>query len=575
MHWRSVLVCLLIGLATGAGLTLATTPEYAATSSVIISTSNTSTLESSNVQANTVALNKVPTYVRLLTTRNLAQRVIDRTGLDMTAGQLSSEISSEVIPDLFIIDATVTDASPTRAQVLANAVAQELVTLISVTETPPPSTEVNELGETITTTLAAPFKATQVEVAVLPSGPVLPSTTNNLGLGAALGLLLGVLIALMRNLLDNTVKSATQAEEITNAPVLGGVLYDPSIPGKPMATDFSANSSTGESYRQIRTALQFVNVDNPPRVLVVTSSVSGEGKSTTAINLALVLTQSGNRVTLVEADLRRPRVTRYMRLVSGVGLTNVLAGSAELSEVLQPWRDGKLSVLAAGPHPPNPSELLGSSQMAQVLAELRETNDYVIIDAPPLLPVTDAAVLSVLADGAVIVTRYGSTRKDILRTAAQNLAAIDARLIGTVLNMVVLRSAQVYGYGYGYGYGYEETDSMAGRDLDPRSGRKGRKSSSSSRGRTTADTSRASKPGELTDGKGDPVAVTAAKGTATTTDTASGSTPVDLDKDAPKASAGSSAARAGSSEGTARAGAGAPSGSGDSGRGGRGSDAGA
>ncbi|MEJ7703131.1 MAG: CpsD/CapB family tyrosine-protein kinase [Geodermatophilaceae bacterium] len=249
-------------------------------------------------------------------------------------------------------------------------------------------------------------------------------------------------------------------------------------------TDYAANSSTGESYRQIRTSLQFVNVDDPPRVLVVTSSISGEGKSTTAINLALVLAQSGQRVVLVEADLRRPRVTRYMRLVSGVGLTNVLVGNAELSEVLQPWRDGKLTVLAAGPHPPNPSELLGSAQMSHVLAELRENNDYVIIDAPPLLPVTDAAVLSVLADGAVIVTRYGSTKREILRTAAESLQSIDARLVGTVINMVVMKGGQGSSYGYGYGYGYE-TDSTAPRDLDPRTG-KGRKAISRSRGRTTA-----------------------------------------------------------------------------------------
>ncbi|MBA3418183.1 MAG: polysaccharide biosynthesis tyrosine autokinase [Geodermatophilaceae bacterium] len=486
VHWRAVWVCLLLGVAVGGALTLTTTPVYAATSSVFISTSGSSPTETANVQADTIAANRVPTYAKLLTGRNLAQRVINTTGVDMTPAELAGSISTEFIADISILDATVTDESPVRAQLLANAVAGEFVILVKEIETPAESTLTTETGEQITTTPTAPVKASRVETATLPGAPVAPSTTNNLALGAALGLLLGILIALLRHLLDNTVKTGKQVEEVTNAAVLGGVLFDPSIPEHPLTTDYSANSRTGESYRQIRTSLQFVSVDDPPRVMVVTSSVSGEGKSTTAINLALVLAHSGNRVVLVEADLRRPRVTRYMRLVSGVGLTNVLVGNAELSEVLQPWRDGKLTVLAAGPHPPNPSELLGSAQMGHVLAELREKNDYVIIDAPPLLPVTDAAVLSVLADGAVIVTRYGSTKREILRTAAESLQAIDARLIGTVLNMVVLKGAQAYGYGYGYGYGYE-AESNAPRDLDPRVA-KGRKRGSRSRGRTTADT---------------------------------------------------------------------------------------
>jgi receptor protein-tyrosine kinase len=198
--------------------------------------------------------------------------------------------------------------------------------------------------------------------------------------------------------------------------------------------------------------LQFLNVDNPPRVIVVTSSVPGEGKSTLAVNLSTALAQSGSRVTLVEADLRRPRVTRYMGLVGGAGLTNVLAGTAELHEVTQPWGDGKLSVLAAGPMPPNPSEMLGSAQMRSLLQSLRETQDYVIIDTPPLLPVTDAAVLSVLADGCVITTRFGKTRREQLTEAAATLSRIDAKLLGIVLNRVPQAAAVARGYGYGYGY---------------------------------------------------------------------------------------------------------------------------
>jgi receptor protein-tyrosine kinase len=141
-----------------------------------------------------------------------------------------------------------------------------------------------------------------------------------------------------------------------------------------------------------------------------------------------------------------------MGLVGGAGLTNVLAGTADLHEVVQTWGDGKLSVLGAGPMPPNPSEMLGSAQMRTLLESLRETQDFVVIDTPPLLPVTDAAVLSVLADGCLITTRYGRTRREQLGEAAGILARIDAKLLGVVLNRVPQSAAVARGYGYGYGY---------------------------------------------------------------------------------------------------------------------------
>ena len=168
------------------------------------------------------------------------------------------------------------------------------------------------------------------------------------------------------------------------------------------------------------------------------------------MNLATALAQSGSRVTLIEGDLRRPRVTRYLGLIGGAGLTNVLAGTAEVHEVMQPWGDGKLSVLAAGPMPPNPSEMLGSAQMRALLETLRDTQDYVVIDTPPLLPVTDAAVLSVLADGCLIVTRYGRTRREQLSEATATLSRIDAKLLGIVLNRVPQTAGVARGYSYGY-----------------------------------------------------------------------------------------------------------------------------
>jgi succinoglycan biosynthesis transport protein ExoP len=295
-------------------------------------------------------------------------------------------------------------------------------------------------------------KVTTVQAADLNGTPVSPNTTRNLALGAVLGLLLGLGLTLLRSRLDNTVKSAEDVREFANAGVIGTVLEDPQLAEAHLIADLDQQSVSAESYRSIRTNLQFLDVDRPPRVIVVSSSVPGEGKSTLAVNLATVLAQSGSRVALVEADLRRPRVTRYMGLISGAGLTNVLAGTAALHEVAQPWGEGKLTVLAAGPMPPNPSEMLGSAQMRSLLDELRAANDYVIIDAPPLLPVTDAAVLSVLSDGCVLATRFGTTRREELAEAAASLARIDARLLGVVLNRVPQAAGATRGYGYTYSY---------------------------------------------------------------------------------------------------------------------------
>jgi receptor protein-tyrosine kinase len=295
-------------------------------------------------------------------------------------------------------------------------------------------------------------KVTTVQEATFDGSPVSPDTRSNLMLGGVLGLLLGIGLALLRSRLDNTVKSGEDIRELTGAGLVGTVLDDPQLTEEHLVTDLSLQSISAESYRAIRTNLQFLDVDNPPCVIVISSALPGEGKSTMAVNVATVLAQFGSRVTLIEADLRRPRVTRYMGLVSGAGLTDVLAGKASLHEVAQPWGEGNLTVLAAGPMPPNPSELLGSAQMRSLLEHLRATNDFVLIDAPPLLPVTDAAVLSVLSDGCVLATRYGKTRREELREAAATLERIDAKLLGVVLNRVPPATGKAHGYGYGYGY---------------------------------------------------------------------------------------------------------------------------
>jgi receptor protein-tyrosine kinase len=209
-----------------------------------------------------------------------------------------------------------------------------------------------------------------------------------------------------------------------------------------------------EGIRRLRTNLQFLNVDSPPKVFMVSSSVPAEGKTTLTVNLALALAESGHKVTIVEADLRKPRVTRTLGLIGGVGLTNVLSGTADLGDVLQRHGERSLSVIASGPTPPNPGELLASSHMLRLIQELRDTNDFVLLDAPPVLPVADASGLAVLVDGVVLVVRYGKTRRDQVVQTAATLKQVGATTFGVVLNMVPQKAELTRAYGYEYSADY-------------------------------------------------------------------------------------------------------------------------
>jgi capsular exopolysaccharide synthesis family protein len=226
-------------------------------------------------------------------------------------------------------------------------------------------------------------------------------------------------------------------------------------------------SPRAESFRTLRTNLQFLNTEGTSRSFVVTSSVPSEGKSTTAANLAIALADAGGRVLVVDADLRRPKLAEYMGLEGAVGLTDVLIGRAELLDVIQPWGKGSLYVLPAGKIPPNPSELLGSPTMVNLIALFEKEFDYVLFDAPPLLPVTDAAILGKSVGGALVVVSAGHTHKNQLKGAVAALQNVDARIAGFIVTMLPTKGPDAYGYGRygygGYGYGYTEPENSGSK----------------------------------------------------------------------------------------------------------------
>ncbi len=229
---------------------------------------------------------------------------------------------------------------------------------------------------------------------------------------------------------------------------LGLMPFERKAKSRPLVVRDAPRSGRAEAFRQLRTNLQFLGVEDTPRSILLTSTLPAEGKSTTAGNLAIALAQAGERVTIIDADFRHPQLSEYFGTRGSVGLSDVLIGRATLDEALQPWgEDGVLHVLSSDTPPPNPSELLGSSAMGRVVDELSEQGTL-IIDSPPVLLVTDATVLAKVADTTLLVVRANSTRVEKLERALQALRTVNARVAGVVLNTVKTSHSEVNDYGY-------------------------------------------------------------------------------------------------------------------------------
>jgi receptor protein-tyrosine kinase len=342
------------------------------------------------------------------------------------------------LPDTVILEVTVTDDDSRRASDIAASVGSEFIDMIRDIERP--------LGASV-----SPVHVTVVDEPEAAATPTSPKPARDVGIAALLGLVGGAAFALLRPVLDRTVTDQDEASSLAGVPVIGTVLKDEAVAKKHVVVGNVANR-TAEDFRQLRTNLQFLSVDHPPRVIMVCSAVPSEGKTTTVINLARALAEAGRKVTVVEADLRRPMISRYLGLIPGSGLNNILAGSAEPIEVEQTGEEGSFRVIPAGPPPPNPGELLSSQHMRALLEELREQNEFVLIDAPPLLPVADSSGLAVMVDGVLLTVRYGKTTKDQLRQAATTLDRVGARMLGLVLNLVPAKAGVASAYGYGYSY---------------------------------------------------------------------------------------------------------------------------
>lgn len=439
-RWLMITALFLVGIAIAAGVVVLMTPSYQASARLFVSTQAVGTAAEA-FQGSSYTQQRIQSYVEVASDPIVLEPVIEELGLDVTAAELGKRVTAVVVPETVLIEITVTDASPQAAADIANAASRTLRDVV-----------VNELEERVGDDPAL-VSLSIVRRAIVPDSPSSPNIPLYFGLGAVGGLILGLALAFLRQAIDTRIHGEREVRTVTTAPLLGGIAFDKSAERSPLIVHTDPTSARAEAFRSLRTNLQYVDFESEHRSFVVTSAVQSEGKTTTAANTAIALADMGRSTLLIDADLRRPRVADYMGIEGGVGLSNVLVGEVSLSDAMQEWgTSGHLWVLPSGRTPPNPSELLGSETMEKLLNEVRGDFKYVVIDVPPLLPVTDGAVLSKLTGGAVLVVRAGSTGTQQLRQAIESLDNIEASLLGLVLNMLPGRGPDSYGVYGGYYY---------------------------------------------------------------------------------------------------------------------------
>lgn len=366
-------------------------------------------------------------------------------------------------------------SSPKNAQLLANGALQATADYIKEIEQNPGNAQALVNGEN---TAASPTTNNTVRVIPLNNASVnpplvAPNYQQNVLIGAVAGLGLVYLAIFLRRALDQRIRTRDDATKATGASILGVLPVSEDLNEENIVKGDTDDHIAQESIRQLRTNLRFVNVDTPPRSFIVTSAVPGEGKSTVSLSLARAMADAGSPVILIDADLRRPTVAKKLKLDAKVGLTQVLAGQVEIANAVHQLGDSNLFVLPAGRIPPNPSELLGSDKMRQLIKELSE-EFIVVVDVPPLLPVTDASLLSNSVDGVILVGSIGRSHREQMTEASSILKKVNANLFGLVLNRAPRKGLgnSYYGFGYASTYVGYATYYGYGKDGDKKSSKK-------------------------------------------------------------------------------------------------------
>lgn len=412
-NWWIVLLVTAVVVAVTVLLTERATPTYRSSLTFYVATSSSN---GNALQADEFAQRRVNSYAGVATSERLAEHVVDEhPEIGLTPGEVARRVTAIAHEDTVLLTVEVDDTSAERAHAVASAIAEEL------------GPYVQRLERTGSATIAA-VSLTVVDGPSMPTEPVAPDRTLNLAVALLAGLALGVALAIARQLADRSVRSTDALAQAAEAPTLAEVPahkgHDAVLVGEARGTPLA------ESYRRLRGALR---LPASPEVVLVTSPGAREGRTTTAVNLAVALAETGRRVLLVDADLRRPKVAGLLGLDEPTGLAGVLAGEAELADAVQAWGTDGLHVLPAGPTPANPAELLAGEALGALVDHARAEYDVVVLDSPAVLPVADAAAVAPHAGRVVLVARRGRTTGAQVREAALALGAVGARVAGTVL----------------------------------------------------------------------------------------------------------------------------------------------
>ena len=439
--WILILATNLAILGISAAWTLTRTPQYAASTQLFVSVRAGETSVGDMTQGSTFARQAVVSYVAVVKSSIVMDRVVDELGIHMTGKELSRQISADSPANTVLIDIRAVDPEPELAAKIANTTSSIFADVIS-----------NRL-EAPAMDSPARVQVDVIEPASVSGSPVSPNVRRNLLLGFFAGALLGLGLAVLKSILDTRIHSKSDIELITDLPIVGMIGKDPDSEKRPLVALKDPRNPLVESFRTFRTNLNYLNVDDDSNSFIISSAGPNEGKTTTAMNLAVVMADSGARVVLVDADLRKPSIAKTLGIEGGVGLSDLLAGKASFEDVLQQFGRQYLFVLPAGRIPPNPSELLGSKTMGKVLDMLSEHFDYVIIDTPPVLAVTDAAILSKKVGGTLMIAAAGKVRKQELSNALEALDTVGGNIVGIVVTMVPTKGPDAYSYSsYSYQY---------------------------------------------------------------------------------------------------------------------------
>lgn len=449
-RWWIVLLAILVSVGAAIGGTHLEHKRYQTSTKLLVSGSS-SLSAVDEITRRQLAQQRATLFSQIATTDPVVQAAVQQAATDSPAANATTSAvsvsASATGNDPFLV-ITVTADRPLAAQAVANAYVRIL------------PTELQKLDQLPSVTEAL---LTVVNSAGLPTTPYSPKPLRNGLIGLALGIVLGIAAALIRETLDTTLRDSEEVRRMSRATILGIIPREFADERLPAAT--RAHSRRSESYRQVRTNLEFAAGDRAPDSYVVTSAGQGEGKSATVSNLAVLTSRAGKRVAVVDADLRKPSLALYFNAdTRRPGLAEVLAGKAALNEVLQPIAGERITVLTSGGQVSNPSELLGSQAMEDVLEELRNSFDLVIVDSPPVLAVTDALLVGKHTEGMIVVARMRSTTRSALRRSLEAVERVHARLLGIIVNASVESEDKRYGYGKGY---ISEDKSTTGQDIRP------------------------------------------------------------------------------------------------------------